>query len=218
MCIRDSDQPVWWVPALAIALILALYTAVNMHIIMPETFERQLEFASGDEAVVIEQQLEMFTDPAVWLRVLVGLGAGLFGGILTILLPTLVLHLFLKLSEGQGQLKQSLGVVFWASLIAYGWRTLVSWVIVVVTGSSHWANLTVTGFLADVNPQSLPMTLAQLYGDPFMYWTLAVAVLGLAMAHRLTLGRVAVVTVATYVLLSAIPIAATLLGRAMSGS
>ena len=213
-----AERPAWVVPFLVLFAIVALYTAANVHIMVPEQTEMSLAFASNDQAAGLEQQIEMFLDPPLWLRLVAGIGAGLTVVIFTILIPGLLMHLFLKLSGGVAQVGQTIGVVFWSGLIAYGLRTILSWIIIVVTGSARHAGLTATSFIADPNPQSVPYVLAGLYGDPFVYWMMFVAVLGLAIVHRLDVARAAIVAVATYVLLSAIPIGFTLLGQAFSGN
>lgn len=210
-------RPAWVVPALVVFALMFVYTAVNMHIIMPAQTEMQLEHATDAQAAALETQLEMFTDPPVWLRVLVGLGAGLGVVLLGALVFGLVLHLFLKLSEGQGTVKHTLGIVYWSGLIAYGLKTLLSWIVVVLTGSMQMATLSAASLIPDPNPQSLSYVLAGLFGDPFVYWMLAVAVIGVSRVHLIPVVRAAVVVVATYVLLSAIPVGFTLLGQMVSG-
>jgi len=212
-----AERPAWVIPCLVLFAIMALYTAANVHIMVPEQSEMSLAFASNEQAAGLEQQIEMFLEPPLWLRLVAGIGAGLTVVIFTILIPGLLMHLFLKLSGGVAQAGQTLGVVFWSGLIAYGLRTILGWIIIVVTGSARHAGLTATSFMSDPNPQSVPYMLAGLYGDPFMYWMMFVVVLGLAIVHRLEFSRVAIVAVATYVLLSAIPIGFTLLGQAFSG-
>lgn len=198
-------------------LLMALYTAVNVHILVPEQSEWQLEHVSGEQAAALENQMELFGDPPVWLRVAAGLGAGFSVAIFAVLVPGLLLHVFLRLSEGQGTLRQTVGVVCWAGLIPYGLRTLLSWLVVILTGSGRLAGLTLASFLPDPNPQSVGYMLANLFGDPFLYWMLWVVVLGAMQAHRLSFNRTLMVVAATYVLLSAVPVGFSLLGQVLAG-
>ena len=213
-----AERPAWVVPFLVLFAIVALYTAANVHIMVPEQTEMSMAFANDQQATAMENQIEMFLDPPLWLRLLSGIGAGLTVVVFSLLIPGLLMHLFLKLSGGVAQASQTIGVVLWSGLIAYGLRTILSWIIIVVTGSARHAGLTATSFIADPNPQSVPYMIAGLYGDPFVYWMMFVVVLGLAIVHRLEVSRTAIVAVATYVLLSAIPIGFTLLGQAFSGN
>lgn len=212
-----AERPAWVIPCLVLFAVTALYTAANVHIMVPEQTEMSMVHASGQQADALEQQIEMFLDPPLWLRLLSGIGAGLTVAVFSLLLPGLLMHLFLKLSGGVAQARQTLGVVFWSGLIAYGLRTILGWIIIVATGSARHAGLTATSFLPDPDPQSVPYVIAGLYGDPFMYWTIFVTVIGLAIVHRLEVSRAAIVAVATYILLSAIIIGFTLLGQVFSG-
>jgi hypothetical protein len=211
-------RPAWAIPFVVLMLLMVLYTMANVHILIPEQSEMALEHVSGEAAVGLEQQIEMFSDPPMWLRVVAGLGAGLTVVVFSILLPGVILHLFLKLSGGRGQVGQTLGVLFWAALIPYGLRTLLGWIVVVASGSGKLAGLTAASLMPNPNPQSLGYVIANLYGDPFMYWMLAVSILGLAIGHKIDLARSAIVTVATFVLLSTIPIGFTLVGQVVAGA
>lgn len=212
-----KQRPLWIVPFAALFVLLFLYTFTNVQVMMVEQSEMALEHASPQQAVGIEQQLEMFSDPPSWLRVVSGLGAGIMVTIISIMLPALLMHVFMKLSGGKGEMSQSLGVIFWSGLIAYGLRTILSWIIIVITGSSLRASLTAATLMSDPNPNSVGYVIAGLYGDPFMYWTLFVAVIGMAIVHEVDRVRAATVVLATYVLLSAIPVGMTLLGQAVGG-
>lgn len=195
------DRPAWLAPLGVICLLVWLFTAFNVHIMMPESVERQLAHAPAAQVEMLEHQLDMFSDPPPWLRLLTGL----------------VLHSFLRLSEGKGKLRQTLGVVSWAGLIAYGLRTMLSWVIVAVTGSGTYAGLTAASLMSDANPSSVPFVVAGIYGDPFIYWMLWVVLIGVIVVHQLPRSRALIVVAATYVLLSIVPIAFTLLGQAVGG-
>ena len=210
------ERPSVMVALGAIFLLMTLYTALNVHTLVPEQAEWQLEHATADRIEVLESQIELFLDPPAWLRAIAGLGSGFSIALFAVLLPGLLLHLFLRLSEGRGRLRQTLGVVSWAGLIPYGLRTLLSWVIVILTDSGRLAGLTLASLLPDPNPQSVAYVAASLYGDPFTYWMLWIIVLGVMQAHRLAFGRALVVTAATYVLVSAVPIGFTLLNQILT--
>ncbi len=151
------------------------------------------------------------------LRVVSGLGAGIGMAILGGLVFGLILHVFLKLSEGQATTKQTLGMVYWAGLIGYGLKTILSWIVLVVTQNVQLSALSVTSLMPDGNPQSLAFVLAGWFGDPFVWWMLAVLSIGAVIVHRLPMVRGATVVVATYTLLGAVMAAFTLIGSALSG-
>jgi hypothetical protein len=212
-----AERPAWFVPIAAIGLLMTLYTAVNVHVLVPEQAEMQMDHAPAAQLEALQQQIAMFSDPPAWLRVVAGLGSGVSVALFAVLAPGLVLHLFLRLSEGGAAARQTVGVVAWAGLIPYGLRTLLSWLIVAATGSGRQAGLTAASLLPEPDPQSLGYMLANLYGDPFVYWMLWVIVLGVVQVHRLPAGRVLTVVAATYILLSAVPLGFTLLGQTLGG-
>ncbi len=210
-----AAQPAWLVPASVLFALMFLYRAANVHVLVPAQLEMTLE-AGGAGSEAIHAQMDLFTDPPVWLRVVSGLGAGFTVVVFSLLVPGLILHLFTRLSSGSAELKQTLGVVFWAGLIAYGLRTVLGWIVLVATGEARYAGLTAASFLHGVDPQSVLFSVAGLYGDPFMYWTLWVVAIGLATCHRLPLGRAVTVVAATYVLGSALPIGMAIISQAFS--
>jgi len=210
-------KPAWWLPALLSLAIVGVFTAVNVHTITPAQLEAQLESAPAAQVPVLEQQLEMFMDPPTWLRVVTGLGAGVgvfVGGAVF----AMICHLFLKLSEGRGRMGQSMGVTFWAGLIAYGLKSLLSWGVLVATGSVKAMSLTAVALLPDFDPSSMPAMIASFFGDPFLWWMLVVVVIGMARAHTLPTRSAATVVVATYALLMALMIGLQVVSKALTGA
>lgn len=213
-----ADRPAWWFPALIVFVLMFLYTALNAHILMPAQTQMQLENAPPAQRDMLEEQLELFQDPPVWLRLISGIGAGFGVVILGGLIFAIITHMFLKLSEGQGRIGQTVGVVFWSGLIAYGLKTVLSWVVLVVSGSVTAASLTAAALLASPDPQSIGYVLASMFGDPFVWWMLVVSAIGMTFSHRIPFARAATVVGATFMLLSAVLVGFTLLGQAVSGA
>lgn len=212
-----AERPSWWLPALISFVVVAVFTLVNVQQMTVSQLEVQLETASGPQAEALQQQLELFEDPPGWLRAFSALGGGV-GVVLGGLIFAMVCHLFIRLSEGQGRLGQSVGVVFWAGLIVYSLKTLLTWIILVVTGSVRASSLTAAALIGDGNPQSVPTMLGNLLGDPFVWWMLYVVMVGMAVVHRMAFTRAATVVVATYLLLVAIMTGFGLLGTLVSGA
>lgn len=212
-----AHSPAWWLPALVAVVVVAAFTYVNVDTITPAQLEAQLESASGQQVEVLEQQLDMFADPPSWLRLISGAGAGI-GVFLGGTIFALLCHLFLKLSEGQARVGQSMGVVFWAGLIAYGLKTILQWLVLVTTGSVKFMTLTLAVLLPGYDPGATPFLLAGFYGDPFVWWMLFVVVVGMARAHQLTARAAATVVLATYGLLTAVMIGIQVISKSFSGA
>lgn len=205
-------RPAWWLPGLILIGLMVTYMALNCHLILPASMDAA--DAPAAQRAAMEKQIEMFSDPPTWLRVVIGLSTGL-GVWVMVLVFGLIYHLFLRLSEGKGSVGQSLGVVYWAGLVPYGLKTIVGWAILVATGSVTGAQATGLAFLVrDQGQKSVVYQLATWFGDAFAIWGTVLTIIGFAVVHRLPRRRAAIVTVAVYVLLAAVMIGISALGKA----
>jgi hypothetical protein len=206
-------RPAWGLPMLLIFALMAVYTMATMHIIMPEQSEAMIEIYPPEMQDQAYAEIDKLTDPSPAQRIFQGLQSGLGIVLFAIMVPALLHHLFSRLSGGEGRLKQTLGVVYWSSLIVFGLKTVLAWIVVVVTGTGRWAGLSAQALLADQSPFNPLSVVASLFGDPFFYWTLWLVVVGLATVHRLSLGKAGIVVGAVHVLLSAMLVGLVLVAR-----
>ncbi len=212
---RVAQRPAWWLPGLVLFVLVALYTAMNCHVIVPGSLSAALDKADGKQLEVLQKQMALFSDPPAWLRFITGFGAG-FGIWVVMAIQALIYHLFLRLSEGKGTVGQSFGVVYWAALVPTLMKTLLSWIVIVVTDGAHLLRDTgLAALVPDKASDSLPYQLATFFGDVFSIWTVVLTIIGFAVVHRIARGRSALVTVLVYVLISACMIGLSLLGKAM---
>jgi len=199
-----ARQPAWIIPFLVIFLLMALYAAANVQLITLAQQESMREFLPPGQEDVFEERLERYQDPSLALRLWQGIQTGLGTTFIALLVPAVVLFGFCRLSEGTGRFTPTLGVVFWAGLIMYGLKTLLSWIVLAVTGNVPLSLLSAQALLPQQNPLHPLYAAAGLLGDPFFWWMLWVVALGLARVHRIAEQRALVVVVATHGLFSAV--------------
>jgi hypothetical protein len=208
-----AERPAWGIPFLIIFALMAVYTMATMHITMPEQTEQMIAMYPPEMQSDAYAELESLRDPTLAKRIFQGLQSGLGVAIFALMIPALLHHLFSRLSGGEGKLKQTLGVVYWSGLVVFGLKTVLSWLVVVATGSGRWASLSTQALLPEQNPFDPVYVLASFFGDPFFYWTLWLVAVGLATVHRFSLGKGGIVVGAVHVLLSGIVLGLVLVGR-----
>jgi len=194
------QRPAWFLPALVLILITMVYTAANLELILPETLQLQLDRStSGVEVERLQEQIAKFSDPSTVMRVMIGLAAG-FSAWIMILIPGFFYHLFLKLSGGTGSAGQTLGVIFWTSLVGVGLKTLLGWLIVLFKGSALHVSTGLALLVPDAPVDSLVFQALSLFGDVFVWWQLVLMIGGFAWVHEMSRQRSVQVTLATFLL------------------
>jgi hypothetical protein len=208
-----AERPLWSVPFLVIFLLMALYAAANVQLITLAQQESMSEFVAPGQEGLFAERLERYQDPSVALRTWQGIQTGLGSTFIALLVPAVVLFGFCRLSEGSGSFKGTLGVVFWSGLILYGLKTILGWIVLVLTGNVSLAYLSLQSVLPVQNPMHPAFAAAGLLGDPFFWWMLWVIALGLARVHRLAERRALVVVLASHGLFSGVLIGIVALAR-----
>ncbi len=208
-----AQRPLWSVPFLVIFLLMSLYAAANVQLITLAQQESMSEFVAPGQEGLFAERLERYQDPSPALRTWQGIQTGLGTTFIALLVPAVVLFGFCRLSEGTGSVKGTLGVVFWAGLILYGLKTILGWILLVLTGDVSLAYLSLQSVLPVQNPMHPAFAAAGLLGDPFFWWMLYVIALGLARVHRLAERRALVVVLASHGLFSAVLIGIVALAR-----
>jgi len=210
-------KPAIWFPMLLLFALAAISMSASMHISMPQSMEAMGQYMPAEMQGEFGDSIDAYRDPSMGRRIWEGFKNGLNILIGFLLIPGSLLFLFMKLSGGKGKYGQSLAVVFWAGLIAFGLKSLVSWIILVLTESMRFATLNGVVFMSEFNPLSPLAVAAGLLGDPFFYWMLWVIVIGLAKVHGVPRSKAATVVFAMHILLSVIMIGVTLVIQIFMG-
>lgn len=199
-------RPLWLVAGLLLVLVVALYSAATLHISAPEQMElmRDSRLMSVLPEEEWQKQYAAALEPTLSKRLTTGLGAGVSSWVMAIGFGA-VLALFARLSGGSGTVKQTLGVVGWASLIPFGVGSLIKWPLVVLQESSVRVSVGLAAFAQGLQPESFLYQALVTYGDFTAWWGLAVIAVGLVKVHGLARGAAATVTVATWLLLITVP-------------
>jgi hypothetical protein len=208
------EKPAWSIPFLVIFLLMLLYSAANVQLITMAQQESMREFLPPGQEEVFEEQMEQYRDPSVGLRVWQGIQTGMGTVFIALLVPAVVLFAFSRLSEGTGSFSGTLGVVFWSGLILYGLKTVLSWMVLVLTGSVRVSYLSLQSLVPQQNPFHPAYVASGLLGDPFMWWMLLVVALGLARVHAVSEKRALTVVLVTHGLLAGVMIGLVAVGRA----
>jgi hypothetical protein len=213
-----AARPAWLVAGLVYIVVIAVYAGLTIHVTMPENAEYQLDNAvSQEQADLLQERIESMRHPSLTSRVgwglLSGIGAWLFG----VLLPGLIYHPFLRLSNGQGRLPQTIGVVSWASLVASTFSSALKLVLVLGKGTSEAAGTGLVLLFPDARVGSIEYTVLALFGDVFIWWQIALFVIGFAVVHRLSLRAAATVTIALAIVGGLIMVGFQAIGSRMGG-
>ncbi len=205
-------DPRWWQPMLLIFVLVAAFTYLTMPISAPE----QLELMRDSKLMQMmpEDAWQEQYDAAMNLSTGKQIFQGLMGGFTTlilVLLFSLILGFFGRMSGGQGSFKQALGVGSWASIIPFGLASIVKLPLVLVTESVFTVNIGLAALLPDADPSSAIYQVLMTYGDLFTLWGVVVLVIGYRQAFGMDQKAATVSVVLPWILLSAIPLGIGLL-------
>ena len=208
-----AQRPLWSLPFLVIFLLMMLYAAANVHLIVVDEYEGLRALMPAEQSETFEQMVEEVSDPTLSMRFRQGIYSALGVVFFWLLVPATALYGFCRLSEGVGSFHGTLGVIYWAGLIAFGLKTLLGWLVLVISGDVALSYLSLQSLLSERNPMNPLFFVAGLLGDPFFWWMLWVVALGLARVHRIAEQRALVVVLATHGLFSVVLIGITALAR-----
>lgn len=196
------DQPRWTAAALAIVILVGLYTALTMHITGPEQLDMMQETRFGQ--MVPQEDLAAayadFDELTPLKRVLNGLQGG-FMTLVAIFVMSVVYLLFSRLAGGRGTYKQLLGVLFWSGFVGMGLQSLVKLPLVLQKGSALDVALGPAVLAASRGPLD-PVFQFLSFFDVFSIWALVLLVMGLERIHAFPLGKAAAVGVSAWLLIS----------------
>ncbi len=203
--------PRWWQAGLLVFVVIAAFSWLTVHISGPEQMEmmRDSRFTQLMPAGEWERAYADAMDPSMAKRITQSLGAGISTWVMMMVL-SLVLGFFAKMSGGQGKMKQSMGIVHWASIIPFVIMVLIKLPLVLITESVFSVNLGLAALLGDTDPTNPLYHILATYGDFSNWWGLFVLVIGYRTVYRMTTAAAAVSVLLPWALLAAIPLAITL--------
>ena len=205
-------NPRWWQPMLLIFVLISGFTYLTMPISAPE----QLEMMRDSKLMQMmpegqwQKQYDESLDIPMGKRAIQAIGGG-FTTLVLVLLFSLILGFFARMSGGQGSFRQALGLGTWAAVIPFGLASLVKLPLVLITESVFTVNIGLAAILPEGDPSSAVYQVLMTYGDLFSLWGVAVLIIGYRQAFGMTQKTAAVSVILPWILLSALPLGMSLL-------
>ena len=205
-------NPRWWQPGLLVFVLITAFTYLTMPISAPE----QLEMMRDSKVMQMmpeeawQQQYDAALDMPQSTRLLQSLGGG-FTTWVMVMLFSVILGFFARMSGGQGTFRQALGVGSWGAVVAFGVASVIKLPLVLATESVFTVNLGLAALLPEGDPSTPLYQVLMTYGDLFTWWGLVVLIIGFRQVFQMTQKAAAVSVILPWMLLSAIPLGMTLL-------
>ncbi|MBC8424161.1 YIP1 family protein [bacterium] len=196
------ERPRVLVAALAIIILMGVFTAATVHIAGPEQADmmRDTRFGELMEPEQIEEMYDSYLDMTTKDRIMSALPAG-FGSAAMVFVMGLVFLLFGKLAGGQGTFGQVMGVIFWSNVVSMGYAALIKWPLVLAKETVMGITLGPAVLVADrgfLDPLFGFLTLL----DIFTVWGVVLIVIGFEKVHGFARNKAIAVVVATWLLIS----------------
>jgi len=205
-------NPRWWQPMLLVFVLIAMFTYLTLPISAPEQLEMMRD--SKLMQMMPEEQWQQQYDAALDLSPGKQAFQAVMGGFTTmilVLLFSLILGFFGRMSGGQGTFKQALGLGSWAAVIPFGLASVVKLPLVLATESVFTVNIGLAALLPEADPGTPIYQILMTYGDLFTLWGVAVLVIGYRQVFGMEQKAATVSVVLPWILLSAIPLGIGLL-------
>jgi len=204
--------PRWWQAGLLVFVVVGAFTWLTSPISGPEQMEMMrdskiMQMMPEDQW---QQQYEESMNPAPLKRALSAGGAGLSSWAM-VLVFGLILGFFAKMSGGQGAMKQSLGIVSWASIIPFVIASLIKLPLVLATESVYRVTLGLAALLPDRDPSTPLFQILMSYGDFLTWWGLIVLIIGFQRVYQMSRSAAAIAVLLPWALATAIPVGIGLL-------
>jgi len=129
---------------------------------------------------------------------------------LMILIFGLILGFFVRLGGGEGSFKQALGIVSWGSLPVFVISSVVKLPLILQTESVFKVNIGLAALLPGAEPGSALFQTLMTYGDFFTWWGLFLLVVGFERVFKMGRSGAVLSVLLPWALLSAIPLALSL--------
>lgn len=205
-------RPRWWQPGLLAFLVMIFFTWMTLPVSTPEQAEmmRDSKLMQMVSEEVADQQYEDALNLSPAKRATQS-GLGGFTTWLMILVFGLVLGFFVRMSGGSGSFNQALGIVSWGSIPVFLISSLVKLPLILMTESVYKVNIGLAALLPGAAPDSPLFLLLMTYGDFFSWWGLFLLIVGFERIFKVGRSVAVLSVVLPWALLSAIPLALSLL-------
>jgi hypothetical protein len=204
--------PRWWQPGLAAFLVMILFSWLTLPVSAPEQAElmrdSKLMDMVGED--VADQQYEEALNITPAKKVTQSLITG-FTTWLMILIFGLILGFFVRMSGGVGTFNQALGIASWGAVPVFIIASLVKLPLILVTESVFKVNIGLAALLPNTSPDSPLFLVLMTYGDFFTWWGLFLLIIGFERVFKVGRSTAALSVLLPWALLSAIPLAFSLL-------
>ncbi len=196
------ERPRVLVAALAIIILLGIFSAATVHITGPEQVDmmRDTRFGEMMEPEQIEEMYDGYLNMTTKDLLMAAVPAGI-GTAATVFVMGLVFLLIGKLAGGQGSFGQVMGVVFWSNVVAMGYGALVKWPLVIAKETMMGITLGPAVLVADRGYLDPLFGFLSLF-DIFTVWGVVLIVIGFEKIHGFARNKAIAVVVATWLLIS----------------
>ena len=204
-------NPRWWQPGLLVCLVMIAFGWMTLPISAPEQAElmrdsKLMQMLPEDAA---DQQYEEARNITPAKR-LTQSGIAGFTSWLMILIFGLILGFFVRLGGGEGSFKQALGIVSWGSLPVFVISSVVKLPLILQTESVFKVNIGLAALLPGAEPGSALFQTLMTYGDFFTWWGLFLLVVGFERVFKMGRSGAVLSVLLPWALMSAIPLALSL--------
>ena len=203
-----ASKPQLLIASLLVAVMSGIFMGVIMDVMIPEIMNMQLETLSTADARKAAQDMEMIydfvEDPALWVRIVVGVLGGI-SSVIAVFITGFIFFFVCKIVGGMGSLAQILGVVMWANVIGTGFSSLFKMPVVLAKGSLMDVNFSPAILLANMDPQNTIYQILSIF-DFFSIWMLVIIIIGLQVVHSFSRNKAVLVTVFTWFAMSSFSI------------
>lgn len=209
---RVGEAPRWVPAVLLIVVVMGVVTWFITPIAEPERLElmRNSKLMQMMPEEDWQAQYDQALNPSTNKLVFSSLAAGFFTGVV-VLLGGLILAFFARMSGGQGTVKQSLGVMAWASVISMGIGSLVKLPFILITESTHQSTLSLAALLPEADPSSTLFQVLSNFTDFFVWWSLIVLIIGYQRVFQMSRPAASLIVLLPWALLMAAAIGINLL-------
>lgn len=204
-------SPRWWQPGLLAFLVMIIFSWMTLPVSAPEQAElmRNSKLMDMVGPEVADQQYEEAVNLTPAKRMTQSGIAG-FTTWLMILVFGLILGFFVRMSGGTGTFNQALGIASWGAVPVFIIASVVKLPLILMTESVYKVNIGLAALVPGAEPNSPLFMALMTYGDFFTWWGLFLLIIGFERVFRIGRSPAILSVLLPWALLSAIPLALSL--------